>query len=116
ICVFCHCPTLRSFDLFIVFLDRLMSPNIASHIVTYSTLFRSMPVMNGCGEESAKLSKAGAASWAKREAAYLEWRMEISSKSSTRSEEHTSELQSREKLVCRLLLAKKINEIGRAHV
>ena len=35
-----------------------------------------MPVMNGCGEESAKLSKAGAASWAKREAAYLEcgWR------------------------------------------
>src|SRR5690606_40706415 len=31
-----------------------------------------------------------------------------------RSEEHTSELQSREKLVCRLLLEKK--KIGRAHV
>src|SRR3712207_7432780 len=38
-----------------------------------------------------------------------------------RSEEHTSELQSRQYLVCRLLLVKKIsikkqyNEIGRAH-
>src|SRR5690606_40665497 len=32
-----------------------------------------------------------------------------------RSEEHTSELQSREKLVCRLLL-EKINEIGREHI
>src|SRR5690606_41624690 len=30
------------------------------------------------------------------------------SRSSSRSEEHTSELQSREKLVCRLLLEKKI--------
>ncbi|KAJ8137397.1 hypothetical protein OY671_009390, partial [Metschnikowia pulcherrima] len=33
--------------------------------------------------ESAKASSAGAAAWAKREAAYLEWRMVISSKSST---------------------------------
>src|SRR5690606_41305369 len=32
----------------------------------------------------------------------------------SRSEEHTSELQSRENLVCRLLLEKK--KIGRAHV
>src|SRR3712207_8644806 len=33
---------------------------------------------------------------------------------SVRSEEHTSELQSRQYLVCRLLLAKK--KIGRTHV
>src|SRR3712207_8697034 len=35
-----------------------------------------------------------------------------------RSEEHTSELQSRQYLVCRLLLEKKnqIHEIGRAHL
>src|SRR5690606_39347798 len=32
-----------------------------------------------------------------------------------RSEEHTSELQSREKLVCRLLLEKKNNRINRLH-
>src|SRR3712207_7651119 len=33
-----------------------------------------------------------------------------------RSEEHTSELQSRQYLVCRLLLEKKKKKIGRAHV
>src|SRR5690606_41781474 len=31
----------------------------------------------------------------------------------TRSEEHTSELQSRENLVCRLLLEKKKNSVGK---
>src|SRR5690606_41335139 len=36
------------------------------------------------------------------------------STATSRSEEHTSELQSRENLVCRLLLEKK--KIGRAHV
>src|SRR5690606_42023351 len=35
---------------------------------------------------------------------------ELSPKLSTRSEEHTSELQSRENLVCRLLLEKKKKE------
>src|SRR5690606_41712522 len=34
----------------------------------------------------------------------------ISARYSTRSEEHTSELQSREKLVCRLLLEKKYED------
>src|SRR2546427_4773648 len=33
----------------------------------------------------------------------------------TRSEEHTSELPSQSKLVCRLLLAKKKNHFGQAH-
>src|SRR3712207_6481192 len=33
-----------------------------------------------------------------------------------RSEEHTSELQSRQYLVCRLLLEKNSRQIGRAHV
>ena len=40
-------------------------------------------VDEGCGEELAKRVRAGAASWAKREAAYFECRMVISSKSST---------------------------------
>src|SRR3712207_8250225 len=34
----------------------------------------------------------------------------------TRSEEHTSELQSRQYLVCRLLLEKNNNDIGRAQL
>jgi hypothetical protein len=42
-----------------------------------------MPLTKGTGEELAKRVSAGAASCAKREAAYLEWRMVISSKSST---------------------------------
>ncbi|HSO23269.1 MAG TPA: hypothetical protein VLT81_10190 [Chondromyces sp.] len=39
--------------------------------------------MKGAGEDSAKRLSAGAASWAKREAAYFECRMVISWKSST---------------------------------
>src|SRR5450631_4065823 len=42
-----------------------------------------IPAMNGAGEESAKRVRAGVASWAKRCAANLEWRMVISSKFST---------------------------------
>ena len=44
-----------------------------------------MPLTKRMGEESAKRFSAGAASWAKREAAYFEWRIVISSKSSTPS-------------------------------
>src|SRR3712207_8782594 len=38
------------------------------------------------------------------------WRVGTASRCSPRSEEHTSELQSRQYLVCRLLLEKKKNE------
>src|SRR5690606_41295047 len=50
-----------------------------------------------CGSRSA--TRAGRGSW----------RCWIGSTASIRSEEHTSELQSRENLVCRLLLEKKKN-------
>src|SRR3712207_7368972 len=44
-------------------------------------------------------------------------RRECASRTSgTRSEEHTSELQLRQYLVCRLLLEKKTTKIGRANV
>src|SRR5690606_42050987 len=39
------------------------------------------------------------------------WPIATSAGPGSRSEEHTSELQSREKLVCRLLLEKKTSEI-----
>src|SRR5690606_41160801 len=68
----------------------------------YTTLFRSwvaaMSVAVSAGTSAAKTSRNRS------------WRMERSSPvlpSGVRSEEHTSELQSREKLVCRLLLEKK---------
>src|SRR2546429_2901252 len=41
------------------------------------------------------------------------WRRPRSGRSRTRSEEHTSELQSRLHLVCRLLLEKKKNSLSR---
>src|SRR2546421_3426636 len=52
------------------------------------------------------------------------WRWHVSSPSRLRSEEHTSELQSRSDLVCRLLLEKKKKtrvthrrrDIGRTHI
>src|SRR5207302_7428795 len=40
------------------------------------------------------------------------WYGRAASRSRARSEEHTSELQSRENLVCRLLLEKKNSELG----
>src|SRR2546421_8901852 len=39
-------------------------------------------------------------------------RLSIARRSNTRSEEHTSELQSRSDLVCRLLLEKKKKDVG----
>src|SRR5690606_41330163 len=58
----------------------------------YSTLFRSFPTRSP-PSPSAPCSSVS--------------RVPPESPRSTRSEEHTSELQSREKLVCRLLLEKK---------
>src|SRR5947209_17296521 len=46
-------------------------------------------------------------------AAIRSWRMVFACSSSSRSEEHTSELQSRQYLVCRLLLEKKKNKHSR---
>src|SRR6266700_8253366 len=41
-------------------------------------------------------------------------RARVAARAPARSEEHTSELQSRENLVCRLLLEKKKNQISRS--
>src|SRR5438445_8539769 len=69
-----------------------------STLFPYTTLFRSGPVRHGlesqdafppCGERGASCARARASNRA------------------SRSEEHTSELQSRQYLVCRLLLEKK---------
>src|SRR5260221_3657912 len=62
-----------------------------STLFPYTTLFRSMWPMAGL--------RMGPT-----------WRMLSPSGDSTRSEEHTSELQSHSDLVCRLLLVKKKNK------
>src|SRR3712207_8438264 len=91
-----------------------------STLLPYTTLFRSV---------AQELAKVGGLSWypgrtrgpllrsvgeryrdrARVAIAALE-RLKASKEGQTRSEEHTSELQSRQYLVCRLLLEKKKNE------
>src|SRR5690606_41469644 len=90
-----------SFDAGLVFVCRLRS-----RLFPYTTLFRSnraqmyvfMKAMKIYCERNAKRDDL----WAEFDVADAGMHMR-----SKRSEEHTSELQSREKLVCRLLLEKK---------
>jgi hypothetical protein len=60
--------------------DSLRSSSVRATIFSRAAL---MPLIKRIGDELAKRVSAGAASWAKREAAYFECRMVISSKSST---------------------------------
>src|SRR5690349_22854443 len=71
-----------------------------STLFPYTTLFRSASVPT-----SASTARSGASSIVIRRTARR-----------PRSEEHTSELQSRRDLVCRLLLEKKKAELYLAHV
>src|SRR5690606_40591976 len=64
----------------------------------YTTLFRSTSPVSASPSHSSARASASASLCSR-------WTMRFSS--IERSEEHTSELQSREKLVCRLLLEKK---------
>src|SRR3712207_8012150 len=86
-----------------------------STLFPYTTLFRSVIVRTHSDAERAVLTDLGAG-----EAVYGEWEtaLELSRRAlhrfgvstqetRARSEEHTSELQSRQYLVCRLLLEKK---------
>src|SRR3712207_8601564 len=73
-----------------------------STLFPYTTLFRSIGRMYWAQcDFSSLLSMIALPEWLKRRT--------IDSTSSARSEEHTSELQSRQYLVCRLLLEKKKN-------
>src|SRR3712207_8023012 len=78
-----------------------------STLFPYTTLFRSMDLLvkDFLGTEGVPelLRRALEAALA----ALME--AEVSQKTGARSEEHTSELQSRQYLVCRLLLEKKTN-------
>src|SRR5690606_41785899 len=77
----------------------LVRPSARSSLFPYTTLFRSAPRTKlchraGCAAFTSIVRRSG--------------RGPSSSRSQcTRSEEHTSELQSRENIVCRLLLEKK---------
>src|SRR3712207_9182438 len=76
-----------------------------STLFPYTTLFRSTttPLLESPALLDA-LPAAGALSWVRRGEGLVGW-----GEAARRSEEHTSELQSRQYLVCRLLLEKKKN-------
>src|SRR5690606_41946727 len=79
-----------------------------STLFPYTTLFRSDDLLGFMQAEGAK--EEGGKGAAKVRRAVLEVTRAVSLTpwpGDTRSEEHTSELQSRENLVCRLLLEKK---------
>src|SRR3712207_7492234 len=91
-----------------------------STLFPYTTLFRSEhPVSRHCpttsaARRSARISACAVGSWL-RSRSLCAAPTTVPSPSSTtapiRSEEHTSELQSRQYLVCRLLLEKKKYEL-----
>src|SRR2546430_12219168 len=70
-----------------------------STLFRYTTLFRS-PLMARTARKSRRCDQSYGGRYASRSAT-------SSALSATRSEEHTSELQSQSNLVCRLLLEKK---------
>src|SRR3712207_8037780 len=73
-----------------------------STLFPYTTLFRSHP--HGGGEGRAPIGRSGPVTPWGKPALGAKTRKR---KKQSRSEEHTSELQSRQYLVCRLLLEKK---------
>src|SRR5206468_11904878 len=97
------------FGPFFFFLGILRPPR--STLFPYTTLFRSAPAPGAAGRRPPR--RGG--SWRARRSGRWEGRRRApgrrtaacGARTSSRSEEHTSELQSRSDLVCRLLLEKK---------
>src|SRR5436190_12667069 len=80
----------------------MIRPPPSSTLFPYTTLFRSWNVTPSCEASVAASRSALRRSGSRRVTAGV-----VSSKTVTRSEEHTSELQSHSDIVCRLLLEKK---------
>src|SRR2546422_11121509 len=95
----CHTFRCAHFSLLFFFLMIRRPPR--STLFPYTTLFRS-------GSGAATAFSSASAARVRRPAAIRETASPLSAgRKSPRSEEHTSELQSRLHLVCRLLLEKK---------
>src|SRR5690349_22895181 len=78
-----------------------------STLFPYTTLFRSVAIVTYAGSAGTALAPTPASQKAKIRAVIDQLGAGGSTAGAERSEEHTSELQSRRDLVCRLLLEKK---------
>src|SRR2546428_8818232 len=78
-----------------------------STLFPYTTLFRSASPMWPRRFRAASLAPGLTPFWEKRDAVWVQRAGRRAALDTGRSEEHTSELQSRSDLVCRLLLEKK---------
>src|SRR5690606_41619625 len=78
-----------------------------SPLFPYTTLFRSGVIMQAFSSRPSRLSAHVRSGRARLSAGRGNGLVRNGGAASIRSEEHTSELQSRENLVCRLLLEKK---------
>src|SRR5436305_7289844 len=87
----------------------MILPPPRSTLFPYTTLFRSVGCRHGRSDPGTDLAKTlvRLPQSVRRESNPKESRISCIARSSRRSEEHTSELQSRPHLVCRLLLEKK---------
>src|SRR3712207_7464556 len=91
-----------------------------STLFPYTTLFRSMLRLKRSAATPWKPTSRPSSDRVKRVTERVESRVRRracleATSNDQRSEEHTSELQSRQYLVCRLLLEKKTNDSANAH-
>src|SRR5690606_40984001 len=102
----------------LLFLLNLRRPP-ATTLFPYTTLFRSFDTLVGLeqqllgqtatviGDQVVEAHAGHGQTFAQAPRRHIQAAGDLLQRHSTRSEEHTSELQSRENLVCRLLLEKK---------
>src|SRR3712207_8980265 len=88
-----------------------------STLFPYTTLFRSglQRVLTPIATHPGRNTVSSIKDRQQRAAARARLEREMAERAATRSEEHTSELQSRQYLVCRLLLEKKKNKTNKTY-
>src|SRR3712207_8624443 len=97
--------------LFYIFFFLMIRRPPRSTLFPYTTLFRSLLPVSSSVTVNRSYQSSPIAGRSRDVVPICVWWLERFTTTRTRSEEHTSELQSRQYLVCRLLLEKKTYEL-----